>query len=214
MILLRPVQLASEHLLDLEEGLIFVDSEELEKVVVVVIDQALEYFELHHVVFLLGILRHDITNLRLGQTLELVVKVLNLLSKVSVASLLVDTNDALRFVIESDEFVSEAPSDTTLWLVPLRVEWDTGLLRDDGSSKLLLWVGEESFWFERHNGGGTLLIHGTNLAVKVVAPLDLLEWRLSRELENLLSSLEVGHDSPIVFTGADNKAWIREAPRE
>jgi len=50
--------------------------------------------------------------------------------------------------------------------------------------------------------------------MKMVAPLDLVVRNVSRELKNLFTSLEVGYDGSIVFAGAYDKTWVREAPRE
>lgn len=48
--------------------------------------------------------------------------------------------------------------------------------------------------------------------MQIIAPLKLLELTLGREFEDLLASLEIGDDSPVVPATADDKAWVREAP--
>jgi len=70
------------------------------------------------------------------------------LGKICVDSFLVDTYNTFRFLVKGDEFVSETPSDTALRLVPLRVEWYAGLLGNDWSSKLSIWVRLKAFWLE------------------------------------------------------------------
>lgn len=212
--LLRSVQLAAKHSLDFEDRLVLVDTEELEKIIVVVLDQALENLEFHHIVVILGVFGHDVTDLSLGQALKLVVKVVDLLGELCVAAFLMDTYHPLRFVIESDKLVAETPSNTALWLIPLRIERHAGLLRDSWGGKLLLWVRVESLWLERQDGAGSFLIHRADFSVEVVAPLNLLVWALSWESEDLFSGLEVGDDGSLVFARADDETRVGEAPGE
>jgi hypothetical protein len=48
----------------------------------------------------------------------------------------------------------------------------------------------------------------------VVAPLDVIVLGLSRELKNLFTCFEVGDDCSVIFSGTDDKTWVRDAPVE
>jgi len=50
--------------------------------------------------------------------------------------------------------------------------------------------------------------------MQVVGPFHLSVLGLSWELKHLLSSLEVSDDSSVIFSAADNQAWVGQAPIE
>jgi len=94
LVLLWSIKLSAEISLYLKGGLVLVDAKLLENIIVILIKQALQDFEFHHVVIILGILGLYVTDLGHWQVRKLVVKLLNSLSKVRVGTLLVNSNKA------------------------------------------------------------------------------------------------------------------------
>jgi len=130
--LLRSVQLAPQESLHLEHGLVLVDAELLEESIVVVLQEAFEHFEFHHVVVVLRVLRLDVADLGHGNAVELGVKLLDLLGKIGerLVACSMNAQEPLLLVAERDELVAEAKGSSTAWLHPLGHIWLVGRLQD------------------------------------------------------------------------------------
>lgn len=207
-------QLPSKVPLDLEYGLVLVDSELLEQAVVVLVEEALHNLELHHVVVMAGILGLGVADLGTWNRSKLLVKLLHPLDQARVGALVVDSDKSPRLRVVGDEFISETKSCTTLGLDPLWHVWSVCRLRDAWGGKLLVWLGEESLWLKREHGGVTLLGLSAYLSMQLVAPLHSAIFIIRWELEDSLSRLEVGDDRALVLTRAHDQAGIGETPGE
>jgi len=151
LVFLRSVQLPAEIPLDLKSCLVLVDAELLEQIVVIVINQTLQYLELHHVVVVLGILGFDLANLRHWNIRQHVIEFLYSLSQINVGAFLVHSHKALRLLVEGHKLVSKSKSGSTSRLDPFGHKGLVCMLGDVRCGVGSAWIGKQAFWLKRQD---------------------------------------------------------------
>ena len=112
--------LSAEELLHFEDGFVLIDAELLQQAVVILFEDALQHFVFSHVVIVCGILRFLVTDLGQVARLNFRLKLAKLLGYVAVLDRLMNSDDPLGSLVESNKFVSKSKPCSASRLDPLR----------------------------------------------------------------------------------------------